>query len=256
MNRKYALNEDYFRVLNTPEQAYILGFIYADGYNREDTLELVQTQSRVDILNKIKKAFGSNAKLKEYTPGKFSIYFSSKTLCEDLSRLGATKAKSLTLTFPEFIPDNLMSHFIRGYFDGDGCVWDGKRKTMIVKDESKPCKFRERIIHNVKFTFTGNSLFITRLQEYLIDKLGFRKTKLNFSKAKETKHICTMEYSGRGQLKTLYDYMYNEADIYCEEKYNKFNTIFCASLEKSSVETALTEETPEMVIVSQASQSL
>lgn len=253
MNRKCKLNEDYFRVLETPEQAYILGFIYADGYNREDTLELVQINSRIDVLYKIRDALSSDAELKEYTPGKSTIYFNSRTLCIDLSRLGATKAKSLTLEFPNFIPDELMSHFIRGYFDGDGCVWDGKRKTMTVKDLSKPCGFRERIVHNVKFTFTGNSKFITELQAYLMRKLGFKRTKLNFSKAKERKHICTMEYSGRGQLKALYDYMYKDADIYCEEKFNKFNTIFCASLEKSNVETTLTEETPEMVIVNQAS---
>lgn len=246
MNRKYELDEDYFKVLETPEQAYILGFIYADGYNREDTLELVQISSRIDILYKIRDALSSNTKPKEYIPGKFTICFNSHTLCEDLSRLGVTKAKSLTLEFPDFIPDKLMSHFIRGYFDS-------KRKTMVVKDLSKPCGFRERIVHNVKFTFTGNSKFITELQAYLIDKLGFKRTKLNFSKAKERKHICTMEYSGRGQLKTLYDYMYKDASIYCEEKFNKFNATFCASLEKSNVETTLTEETPEMVIVNQAS---
>lgn len=78
------MNENYFRVLETPEQAYILGFIYADGYNREDTLELVQNSSRIDILYKIRDAFDSNAELKEYTPGKFTIYFNSYTLCEDL----------------------------------------------------------------------------------------------------------------------------------------------------------------------------
>ena len=65
-----------------------------------------------------------------------------------------------------------------------------------------------------------------------------------------------MEYSGRGQIKRLYDYMYKDANIYCDEKYNKFNKIFCALDEKSSIETVLTEETPEMVIVNQASQSL
>lgn len=253
MDRKYKLNENYFRVLETPEQAYILGFIYADGYNREDTLELVQNSSRIDILYKIRDAFDSNAELKEYTPGKFTIYFNSRTLCEDLSRLGVTKAKSLTLEFPDFIPDTLMSHFIRGYFDGDGCVWDGKRKIMTIKDSSKPSGFRERIVHNVKFTFTGNSTFITKLQAYLMYKLGFKETKLNFSKARERKHICTMEYSGRGQLKSLYNYMYKDANIYCEEKFNKFNEIFCASLEKSSVETVLTEEKAEMPIVNQAS---
>ena len=121
---------------------------------------------------------------------------------------------------------------------------------MVVKDLSKPCGFRERIVHNVKFTFTGNSKFIIELQTYLIDKLGFKRTKLNFSKAKERRHICTMEYSGRGQLKSLYNYMYKDANIYCEDK---FNEIFCASLEKSSVETVLIEEKAEMPIVNQAS---
>ena len=43
--------------------------------------------------------------------------------------------------------------------------------------------------------------FVNSLQNYLNEELDFKKTKLNFSKAKETKHICTMEYSGRGQIK-------------------------------------------------------
>lgn len=50
--------------------------------------------------------------------------------------------------------------------------------------------------------------------------------------------------------------MYKDANIYCEEKFNKFNEIFCASDEKSSVETVLTEETAEMPIVNQASNCL
>lgn len=146
-----------------------------------------------------------------------------------------------------------MSHFIRGYFDGDGCVWNGKRKKMIVKDTSRKEGYRERIIHNVKFHITGCYDFINDLQNFLVTELGFKKTKLNFSKAKETRHICTMEYSGRKQLKKFYDYIYQNATIYGERKKLKFEEIFCASDEKSSVETVLTEETAEMPIVNQAS---
>lgn len=47
--------------------------------------------------------------------------------------------------------------------------------------------------------------------------------------------------------------MYKGATIYCGEKYNKFNQIFCASLEKSNEDTSLTAGTPEMVISNQAS---
>ena len=112
--------------------------------------------------------------------------------------------------------------------------------------------FRDRIIHNVKFTFTGNFNFINKLQDFLVINLGFKKTKLNFSKAKETKHICTMEYSGRGQMKTFYDYLYKDATIYSEIKKLKFENIFCALDEKSSSETRLIAGKPETVISSQA----
>ena len=79
-----------------------------------------------------------------------------------------------------------MSHFIRGYFDGDGCIWNGKRKKMIVKDSSKKSGYRERIVHNVKFTFTGCIDLINSLQDLLVEKKVVKnKTKLNLSKAKD-----------------------------------------------------------------------
>ena len=52
-------------------------------------------------------------------------------------------------------------------FDGDGYIWEGKRKKMIVKDKSRKLGFRERIVHNVKFTYTGNVMFTSDLQKYL-----------------------------------------------------------------------------------------
>lgn len=83
-------------------------------------------------------------------------------------------------------------------------------------------------------------------------KLAFNKVKLNFSKSKTKKHICTMEYSGRKNIKKFYDYIYNNTVVYGEVKRNKFENIICAFTEKSVIETALTEGTPEMVTVNQA----
>lgn len=81
---------------------------------------------------------------------------------EDLDKLGIRPNKSLDCIFPSLCED-LMSHFIRGLFDGDGCVWNGKRKVMTVKDSSRKEGTRERIIHNVKFTYTGNFVFVNAL---------------------------------------------------------------------------------------------
>lgn len=259
MYRKYYVNENYFKTIDSSEKAYVLGFIYADGYNREDLLELVQNSSRKDILDKIKKALESTHPIKEYTPGKFTLDICSTELCNDLTNLGAIRNKSLTLQFPNYLPEPLMSAFILGYFDGDGCVWNGKRKIMTVKDSTKPNGTRQRIVHNVKFTFTGNVNFIKALQEYLVN-IGIvkQKTKLNFSKAKNSNNttcdqVCTMEYSGRKQMKNLFEYIYKYSPIWCEEKKLKFEEIFCASEEKSSEDTSLIAGKPEMAISSQVS---
>ena len=62
-----------------------------------------------------------------------------------------------------------------------------------------------------------------------------------------------MEYSGRNQMRKLYEYMYSKSPIWCNSKKLKFEEIFCALEERSSKDTSLIAGTPEMVISSQAS---
>lgn len=62
-----------------------------------------------------------------------------------------------------------------------------------------------------------------------------------------------MEYSGRGQLKKFYDYIYSESTIHGDTKKLKFEEIFCALEEKSSEDTSLIAGKPEMATSSQAS---
>ena len=260
--RIYNFNQNFLSELNSPEKAYFLGLLYSDGcvYKNKDwesyNIMFGQSEINKDIVYKINNLLDSDYPVATTLKGSklfYRIDLKSKQMFEDLQRLGVEPNKSLTCTFPN-INEDLMPHFIRGLFDGDGCVWNGKRKIMKVKDSSNSSGFRERIVHNVKFTYTGNYEFVNALQDQLVKYLGFKKTKLNFSKAKNTKHICTMEYSGRGQLKKFYDFIYENATIYGNTKKLKFEEIFCALDEKSSIETVLTEETAEMPIVNQASQ--
>lgn len=117
-----------------------------------------------------------------------------------------------------------------------------------MKFKSRP---NGRIIHNVKFNITGNIGLIQGIQNYLIKTLGFNKTKLN-TRHKDVPNIVTLEYSGRGNIKKFYDLIYKDATIFCRQKKEKFEEIFCALDEKSSSETGLIAGTPEMVISSQA----
>lgn len=55
----------------------------------------------------------------------------SKHMFNTLTNYGCTTRKSLTLKFPNiniFKNKNLIRHFIRGYFDGDGCISYGNKE--------------------------------------------------------------------------------------------------------------------------------
>ena len=258
----YSFDNTFFKKIDTEEKAYVLGFFFADGYNSETQLEFSQIEQDEDILVKINNALKSDIPLYSYKNSSGNIKkvlrISSREMCKDISLLGGIKNKSLILQFPTCVPDSLIHHFIRGYFDGDGCIWNGKRKKSIVKDNKSKTGYRERIIHNVKFTFTGCIDLINSLQDLLVEKKVVKnKTKLNLSKAKdkENSRWCTMEYSGRGQIKNLYDFLYKDATIYGQRKYNKFQEIFCALDEKLSSELGLIAGMSETTISSQASSN-
>ncbi|MFS0863836.1 LAGLIDADG family homing endonuclease [Fredinandcohnia sp. 179-A 10B2 NHS] len=66
---------------------------------------------------------GSNQPLqKNEKTGVYLLNLNSKVLKDDLINIhGITPNKSSTVLFP-FVPDAYLSHFIRGYFDGDGNI--------------------------------------------------------------------------------------------------------------------------------------
>lgn len=248
--RKYTLNESFFENIDSAEKAYVLGFVYADGNNKSQGSGLMFTLSAndVEILEKIRKILKSNAKISIFeTKGaetrKYAhIDFNSYKMSKDLIDKGAPPNKTFKIVFPLFLNDKLISHFIRGYFDGDGCIWNGKRKKMYVKDSTCKNGYKNRIVHNVKFTITSNTNFILGLQYHLVEKLGFKKTKIHRHKSNDA--IATLEYSGRGNIKKFYDYIYKDATIFLERKFKKFNEILCALDEKSSSETELIAGNP------------
>ena len=259
--REYQINEKFFETIDSEEKAYVLGFLYADGCNfisknGQKSIIACQLEQDKDILEKITSAMQSTYPLhteiqKENNKVKYIFRVYSNQLSDDLYKYGVVYKKSLTLVFPDlriFKSEDLVKHFIRGIFDGDGCIWMGKPKYREYTDK-KTGKIYNKLSLGTKFTFTGNINFIKPLQDYLVSKIGLSKTKLNFSKAKNPNNttsegVCTMEYSGRGNIKKLYDYMYTDATIYGNRKKSKFEEIFCADSKKLLSETELIAENP------------
>ena len=91
--------------------------------------------------------------------------------------------------------------------------------------------------------------FLLEIQKILIASIDIPCLNLRDTKG----FIKVLHYCGKNIVSKIMNYLYKDATIYGSRKYNKFNEIFCALDERSSIETVLTEETAEMPIVNQAS---
>ena len=111
--------------------AYVLGFFAADGSmltnKRGGKYIEFQITDRI-ILENIQRVTGANQKL-TIRPSRdvrwktmYRLQVGSKEWFEDLTRRGFTQHKSNTLRFPK-VPKESLGDFIRGYFDGDGCIY-------------------------------------------------------------------------------------------------------------------------------------
>jgi hypothetical protein len=133
-NRRYDVNHDYFEVIDTEEKAYWLGFLFADGYIRErksgNSLEMKLSVKDKEHLLLFKNSINSNHKIVEsvskvkYKGGTsiskmvcLAIY--SNKLVESIKKQGIHSRKTFSIKKPNIDPE-LMNHFVRGYFDGDG----------------------------------------------------------------------------------------------------------------------------------------
>ncbi|WP_413380850.1 LAGLIDADG family homing endonuclease [Alkalihalobacillus sp. 1P02AB] len=113
--------------------AYILGFFVADGTVNEITQTVSFAQKDPNILLKIREEIGSNQPL--YYNKKTNVHLlnlNSKILKEDLMYIhGILPNKSRTIEFPK-VPKEYLSHFIRGYFDGDGHIYPSRHYLCFV----------------------------------------------------------------------------------------------------------------------------
>ena len=140
------IRHDIFSKIETELQAYLLGFYAADGNINEKrkTFRIHLQKQDSELVYLYKDIISPDARtftVEEHkTTGRnsqevnahesFGVDITSAKLCTDLVNLGIGYNKSYSdLHIPE-MPESLIRHFIRGYFDGDGCItiWLSKEK--------------------------------------------------------------------------------------------------------------------------------
>lgn len=217
-HNRHKINENFFKAWS-PEMSYLLGYIFADGAvedvrNSSRTCYLAITSADKEILVKIKGALNSSHPLytrkprymlsprtgKQYlTRATYVLRIGNIPIYNDLLSLGLKPRKSLDIYFPK-IPTLYFAHFLRGYFDGDGCL------TKTYKG-----------ISQVVFT-SGSRHFLEGLSESLAEKIGIKQKNLNSSD-----RAYQIRYKKHETLKIL-NYMYSEIKngLYLERKYQKY----------------------------------
>ena len=210
--RKYPINEDFFDLIDTQEKAYILGFLYADGcnYQHQTKVKIALQERDKHILEEMRDLINPTKPLHYYETKSvnqqnvYSLVFSSKHMSDRLTELGCMPRKTHKLKFPteDQVPDYLIHHFVRGYFDGDGYISKSKKYPL--------------------FTIMGNMEFISQLQQKFIDQLEFGKTKL---RKDNSPNIVTLSYSGRRQVIKFRDWIYQDVSLCLYRKRQIFNLL-------------------------------
>lgn len=126
--RKQSVNLNFFEKPSR-ELFYVLGLWASDGYVTDDCyIELGMADK--DVVEHVARLIGYVRPVKERSKGRhkkqYRIHFRSRAVADIFSKYGITPRKSKTLKFPE-IPQQYVKDFVRGVFDGDGCVQIGKR---------------------------------------------------------------------------------------------------------------------------------
>lgn len=217
--RQCTLNENYFQELDSKDKAYFLGFIYADGFitkpsHGQNILGL--TLAEIEPIDKFKKYIQTNKKVGYYKKTnsysnksyEYKLALNSDKLVSDIEKLGVIERKTLTLTFPN-LREDLIPHFIRGYFDGDGSVF-------LHKDSREEYSYNEYLGINI----CGTKEFLIALTKHLP---FLEEGQCIYKEERKETNCWNLKMASNIRSLELYHYMYKDCnDLYLSRKREKF----------------------------------
>ena len=228
----YSFNEHYFDIIDDEHKAYWIGFIWCDGYmairnrNNRTSYEFKLTLKEDDYghLEKFNKDIDGSYKVNFY-----NYYGFSQELCTEarllitnqhfgktlVDQYGLIPYRSDCSKIIQSIPNSLMKHFIRGVIDADGafCKYQIVDKGYNVNKYMVSIGTNKDILRVIENHLMDNGLinaFERKLQQRHIDGDG---------------EYRILEISGKAQCLNVLNYIYKDAEIYLDRKYDKYLNI-------------------------------
>lgn len=117
-----------FRRPLIPATAWLLGLIVGDGCvaRHQGRVTGLQLCGDLDVCRKAAFILKTQSKIKHLKGGCYGFECGSVSLARSLVDIGINPAKTYTVPWPACVPRELDSHFMRGFWDADGCVTSGK----------------------------------------------------------------------------------------------------------------------------------
>lgn len=202
-----------FETIETEEQAYIAGLLFADGYISYKQIGLRLKKTDKQLIQKIRDYFSPEITLHEDSISN-SFVISSDIACKNLKQLGKVKTGE-HIRMPQ-MDKSLVRHFIRGYFDGDGTIFVCNSKTKTFK--ANICCVTTDILEE----------FQTELQEYGISStINKENRKGKTMRVPEGTCVCSFDMyrlfiRKKDSVEKFYHYLYNDCNIYMERKRKVF----------------------------------
>ena len=215
-----ARYDDDIGIFNNPDiteadKMYLLGLIITDGcisLHKKKWYITIGTNN-IEFAQKTKEKVCPQRKLYYSQPRGYEAYQITWKNDNDVSVLnsyGIYPRKSLTKKFP-CIPDEYIGCFLRGVFDGDGCIYFDN-----VKWQNQIYRYK-----NISIT-SGSYDFAVGLKKAL-EKCGLHP-RLNTDCRKRPHETYYVKLHKQKEINTFFDLIYhNEVSLMLERKYVLFN---------------------------------
>lgn len=203
--QKYKANWDFFETIDTEYKAYWLGFMYADGYiskKPSNLMGVALAEKDFPHLANLAGDMKANHPIIQYEPSggygkdpyvRFTVI--SDKLVADLEKHGVVQQKTKVLMPPTTVPEELVRHFIRGYFDGDGS-WAKSTRGV-----------------GYRFTVLGTEEMLL----WIADKLGITP---RLYQSRPDVNNYSLEASARGDLAKIIPYLYKHSSRFLSRKFD------------------------------------